>query len=174
MNNKLVTVLIAGILVLTGVQAFRDTSVTLNVPESPITVGSQVGPEHNEAQFFYGGVSGKVSNFVSTTTQACSVQNTTGKWVSFVASFRTTRSTTTTTVLGLSTTTDAGRWATTTAIASKTVAANSTATSTYVGANNQNILAPGEWVHYGYGAGTTLPTVAQQQSGTCNVLFYVI
>lgn len=173
MEKTLSAVVAIALLVFAGVFAFKDTSVVVNVPETS-SFGSNPSNEHDEPQFYYGGISGKVVNFVSTTTNACSVQNPTGKWVSFIASWQTTAATTTTTVLAIATSTNANRYATSTAILSRTVAAGATATTTYVGANNQNILGPGEWVHVGYGAGTTLPSVAQQQSGTCNILFYSI
>lgn len=151
---------------------FQSDKVETIIKEVPF--GAQVSNENNEAQFYYGGISGRAVNFVSTTTNACSVQNPTGKYVYFQSAFTANVSTTTTTVLALATSTHANRFATSTAIQSYTIAANTTGTSTYMGNSNQNMLAPGEWVHYGYGAGTTLPTVAQQQTGTCNVLFFTI
>lgn len=134
-------------------------------------VGSNSTDNYNSTNF-QSGIGGTSAGFVSTTTVACAVQNPTNATTTFlVVGVKALQSTTTTTVLGVSTSTNASRYATSTALMSKTIAANAVGTATYIPTSNNNILGPGEWVIVGYGAGTTLPTVAQRQVGQCSVLF---
>lgn len=136
------------------------------------TVSFGNSPDNFNPVNFQGGIGGTRAGFVSTTTIACAIQNPTNATTTFVSvGFRSRVSTTTTTVLGVSTSTNAARFSTSTALMSKTIAANAVASASYVPTSNNNILGPGEWVLVGYGAGTTLPAVAQQQNGECSVLF---
>lgn len=170
MDNKLVSgVLMVAVLGLLGISAFKDSTVTVNTPAPSYGAVSTNTP--TEPFYFGGGITGVSRGFISTTTVACAVQNPGTATTTFTARWSVPVSTTTATTLSIATTTHANRFATTTAIVSRTLAANTTGDVSYVGANNQNLLGPGEWVQVGYGAGTTLPTVAQQQTGFCSVEF---
>ncbi len=170
MDNKFVSgILVVAVLGLLGVSAFKNTTVTVNNPAPEFGAVSTNTP--TESFYFQGGSTGKVANFVSTTTVACMIQNTTNATTTFTARWMTTAATTTTTVLGIATSTHANRFSTSTAVTSFTVVANAQGAGSYVGGNNQNIIGPNDWVQIGYGSGTTLPLVAQQQTGFCSVEF---
>ncbi len=141
------------------------------VPDASQPFGSIAGNQPTEPFYFQGGSTGAVRSFISTTTVACAIQNPTTATTTFTARWDVPVSTSTATVLVIATSTNSNRFATTTAILSTTLAANKTGSGSYVGANNQNLLGPGEWVQVGYGSGTTLPTTAQQQTGICSVSF---
>jgi hypothetical protein len=135
-----------------------------------LVTGSVVSNAPTDPFYLQGGFTSQAKSFTSTTTVACMFQNPTNATTTFSARWSVPTATTTTTVLAIATTTNASRFATSTAILSKTLSATA-GESSYTGANNQNLLGPGEWVQIGYGAGTTLPTVAQQQTGFCSVSF---
>lgn len=137
--------------------------------------GGFSGNQPTEPIYLQGGFASKVGTFLSTTSIVCMAQNPSAATSTFRARWTTTLSTTTTTVLVIATSTNAGRFATTSGtVLSVTLAANAQGLGSYIGANNQNAVGPGEWVQVGYGAGTTLPTVAQQQSGLCGFDFYIM
>ena len=123
-----------------------------------------------EPFYFQGGSTGKVVNFMSTTTVAAMIQNPTSATTTFTARFIST-ATSTATGLVIATSTNIGRYATTTAILNTLVPSGASGVGSYVGANNQNILGPGEWVQLGYGSGTTLYSTANYQTGTFSVSF---
>jgi len=128
-----------------------------------------------ETFYFHGGLTSKIQPFVSTTTVACMIQNPLSATTTFsMVGVLTNAATTTTTVLGIATTTNANRFATTTALKSVTIAANAQGVVTYRPTTANDILGPGEWIQVGYGAGTTLSTVAQQQSAQCSAVFEVL
>lgn len=174
MNKKIFVALVAVLVI--------ATAIGVSYPKTPVSVDKIAEQVKGKLSFgsadnynlvnFQGGIKGTSAGFVSTTTIACAVQNPTNATTTFVSvAFRTRAATTTTTVLGVSTSTNASRFSTSTALMSKTIAPNTVASATYVPTSNNNILGPGEWVLVGYGAGTTLPSVAQQQNGECSVLF---
>lgn len=146
-------------------------SVKSQAPAPSVQAGAVSGPDNYTTISFQAGMRGAFAPFVSTTTVACSVQNPTNATSTWTASYETIVSTTTTTVLALSTSTTANRYATSTAIQSSTVAANAMGNFSFVPASNQGIVGPKDWVIVGYGAGTTLANVAQNQQGVCQVLF---
>lgn len=154
---------------LTLVVAVKSFDVQVTVP-SDQSYGAVSSATFTETGRFGGGFNSVTRPFVSTTTVACMAQNPMNATTTFRVAWSVPTATTTTTVLAIATTTNANRFATSTAILSKTLAAVKGEAS-YVGANNQNLLGPGEWVQVGYGAGTTLPLVAQQQTGTCGFTF---
>jgi hypothetical protein len=168
-----VAVAIALILVSVGVSrlGYLSDLANLGQVQQQSVFGALSSNQPTEPIYLQGGSASKIQGFNSTTTIPCEIQNTTGATTTFSARFLSTTATTTTTVLAIATSTNAGKSATTTAIVSVTIAANALGAGTYVGANNQNIIGPGEWVTVGYGAGTTLPTVAQAQPGYCAVTF---
>jgi hypothetical protein len=139
-------------------------------PKFQTSLGGSSSDNYNLVRF-QGGIMGTSASFVSTTTVACMVQNPTNATSTWTVAFKTNVATTTTTVLGVSTSTNASRFATSTALTSLTIAANAVSSGSYNPASNNNIIGPGEWVLVGYGAGTTLPLVAQKQQGQCTVLF---
>ena len=169
-KNLLKMGVIALVISLGVVFSFSTETVKEVIREIPTGAVSTNQP--SEPFYFQGGLTSKVTPFVSTTTVACMLQNTTGATTT-IATFAWTvnTATTTTTVLQVSTSTDANRFATSTSILSKTLAASVKGTAVYVPATDQGILGPGEWVRVGYGVGTTLPTVPQAQRGTCSVQF---
>lgn len=144
-------------------------SLKTNIPQIP--AGASSGPDNLNLISFQGGIIGSEAQFVSTTTVPCMVQNNTNATSTWSASWQSVLSTTTTTVLAISTSTTANRYATTTALASLTIAANALGSYNYIPAAGNGIIGPQEWVKIGYGAGTTLPTVAQAQQGVCQVMF---
>jgi hypothetical protein len=155
---------------LIGVIALFALGLSLRV--APPVPGAVATNQPTEPFYFQGGSTGKSVRFISTTTVACLIQNPSNATTTFSARWDVPVSTTTTTVLNLATSTNSGRFATSsTAILATTIAANAKGSASWVGTTNTNILGPGEWVQVGYGAGTTLPTTAQQQTGTCSVSF---
>ena len=168
MTNMKNTLISAGVAVLVVVLAFMFLAPRPNEVTQIFGAVSTNSP--TEPFYFQGGSTGKTVGFISTTTVAAFIQNPTNATTTFTARFLTT-ATTTTTVLAIATSTNVGRYATTTAVLSTTVTANANGMGSYVGANNQNLIGPGEWVQIGYGSGTTLPTVAQLQTGTFSVSF---
>lgn len=173
MNTK--NTIIAISLVLVGV--FATLFFTKDTVVNPIReivkeqVGAAPGTEHSFLETFNAGIQGTPLKFISTTTVVAFNCNPSTATTTFQAAWSVPVSTTTTTVLAISTSTYSGRFATTTAILSTTIAANKKGAASYVGANSQNLLGPSECVQLGYGAGTTLAGVAQQQTGTFNVSF---
>ena len=162
MKNTLIS---AGVAVLVVVLGFLFMPRVVNQPVGAVSTNAPTEPF-----YFQGGSTGKSVAFTSTTTVAAMIQNPTDATTTFSARYFTT-ATTTTTVLAIATSTNALRYATSTAILSNTITASTNGMGSYVGANNQNLLGPHEWVQIGYGAVTTLPTVAQLQTGTFSVSF---
>ncbi len=170
--QKLAVTVVVGALLIAGLVFPRGNTVVQQVADK---FSASSGNEHFQTEYFYQGTSGVQLGFVSTTTSVCRLRNNMNATTTFAVNFRSTLATTTTTVLGVSTTTDAiAGFATSTVIASRTVPANGMAALSYDGTTNQNILGPGEWVMVGYYPGTTLGGVAQLQSGICNISFGAI
>lgn len=172
MNNIKTYVALVVILVIATLGMFFPKGNTVVQQVSDKLGGSS--PDNYTLVNFQGGIKGTSAEFVSTTTIACMVQNPSNATSTWSLAFKTRVATTTTTVLGVSTSTHASRFSTSTALSSLTIAANAVGVSTYIPASNNNIIGPGQWVLVGYGAGTTLPSVAQKQQGQCTVLFQEI
>lgn len=161
---------IALVVALGVVFSFSTETVREVIREIPTGAVSTNQP--TEPFYFQGGLTGKSTGFISTTTVACMIQNTTGATTTIEGfAWKVDKATTTTTVLQISTSTDANRFATSTSLLSKTLAASVKGTAVYVPATDQGILGPNDWVRVGYGTGTTLPTVAQAQRGFCSAMF---
>ncbi len=142
------------------------------VVQKEVTAGAVTNNMPTDPFYAQGGVTSKVSQFNSTTTVACAIQNPLGATTTFSQiAFLVPVGTTTTTVLGIATSTNANRFATSTALNSTTLAAGAQGQSSYRPTTNNDVLGPTDWVYVGYGAGTTLPTVAQNQRGFCSVMF---
>lgn len=139
-----------------------------------VVEGASSGPDHYNTEVFYAGIAGLRVQFVSTTTVACMVQNSTNATSSWSAGFKTVFSTTTTTVLGLATSTNANRFSTTTALQTITIPANNLSAANYSPASGNGIIGPKDWVIWGYMPGTTLGNVPQAQVGNCEALFRAI
>lgn len=167
MNKKYIVGLVV-VAIIATLGLFFPKSVSV----SRIVGGSS--PDNYGLTNFQGGIKGTSAPFVSTTTVACMVQNPSNATSTWSIAFKTSVATTTTTVLGVSTSTNASRFSTSTALTSLTVAANAVGATNYTPANNNGLIGPREWVMVGYGAGTTLPAVAQKQIGQCTVLFQEI
>lgn len=175
MNSKIVLV-ISVLALVVSVFAFgmANSMPDITTPTPDTTVGAVATNQPTEPFYFAAGLTSQIKPFNSTTTIVCMFQNPSIATSTFTARWSVLAATTTTTVLGIATTTNANRYATTTAVLARSVAASTRADSSYVGANDQNLIGPGEWVQVGYGAGTTLPTIAQLQSGMCSVTFFNI
>ena len=151
---------------------FTLSTETVREVVKEIPVGAVTNNQPTEPFYFQGGLTSKSAGFISTTTVACMIQNTTGATTTVdTFAMKIDRATTTTTVLQVSTSTNANRFATSTSLASRTFAANTKGSISYVPGTDLGILGPGEWIRIGYGAGTTLPLVAQAQRGTCAAQF---
>ena len=168
MNNNLIAgLVIVGAVLLSSFLFKPDVNVTVN-PEPPFGAVSTNAP--TEPFYFQGGSTGKTVGFISTTTVVAFIQNPSNATTTFTARFLS-NATSTATNLVIATSTNAGRYATTTAILGAQIASGEAGAGSYVGANNQNLLGPGEWVQLGYGAGTTLYSTANYQTGTFSVSF---
>lgn len=166
-SNIVVSAIVSVIVLILGVSMFGGTDTVVE----KLTVGASPGPEYFETQTFTGGVQGTSKMFNSTTTLVCRIQNPTLATSTFTASWQVNRATSTATTIQVSTSTVAGSFATTAPIQSTTMAANAKGSGSYVPLENENIVGPTDFVLFGYTNGTTLPLVAQQQGGFCQVLF---
>ncbi len=167
----LVVVVIAFI---AGLYFMPSTDVPTTTDTTPMP-GAVSTNQPTEPFYFQGGLTGQARAFVSTTTVACMIQNPLSATTTFaMISADVPVSTTTTTVLNIATSTNANRFATSSNVLSTRSLAGTKGTLTYRPTTNNDILGPNEWIQVGYGAGTTLPTVAQQQTGSCAVVFNIL
>lgn len=144
------------------------------------TAGAATTNQPAEPYYFQGGFTSKIAGFNgATSTVACAIQNTTNATTTFRARLGIRTATTTATAFSLATSTNENRWSTTTTtvILSKSFAANIQGTSAYNGANEQNIIGPGEWVKWVFSAGTHAAITSNggsNQVGSCAVDFGII
>ena len=171
-KNLLKMGVVALVISLGVVFSFSTEPVNTVVKEIIKDTGAVANNQPTEPFYFQGGLTSKSAGFISTTTVACMIQNTTGATTT-VDSFawKVDTSTSTVTVMQVSTSTNASRFATSTSVLSRTLAANTKGVGSYVPASDVGALGPGDWIKVGYGAGTTLPLVAQAQKGYCSALF---
>lgn len=169
MTNKLTLSLAVVAFLVAGVSFYLAVTLKPAAPVEP--TGAIAGNQVTTPIFFQGGSMSYGNGFASTTTIPCIVPNSTGATTTIDDSgFTTILSTTTTTVIGEATTTVANEFAPTTtftAFNTITIPANQTATGVWMPGTNDGILGPKQVLVFFYTTGTTLPTVAQQQSGFC-------
>lgn len=174
-SNIVAWLAVIALLVVGGIALFSHHGSSQETAIAP-DAGAAPSPDFYNLVSFLAGDSGIRKQFVSTTTVACMIQNPINATSTFSMRARVVAATTTTTVLNYATSTNAGRFATSSsAFATQTVAANATGPGFHpaLGSNN-DLIGPGEWVQVGYGAGTTLPTVAQNQRAECEASFTAI